>query len=136
MTGNEVILDTSAAVKLLNDLDLASRFLARVGKVHISATAVGELLYGVMNSARHQSNVPRYQQFIDDCEFVSITRAIAGTYAQIRLQLKKDGVPIPDPDIWIAAAALENNLPLVTTDAHFSSVKNLALFPLDEHPPL
>jgi len=135
MTGNEVSLDTSAAVKLLNDLDLASRFLARVGKVYISATAVGELLYGAQNSARHQSNVARYKRFIDDCEFIPITHAVAECYASIRLQLKTKGLPIPEPDIWIAAAAVANNLPLVTIDVHFTSVQGLVLFPLSEPSP-
>ncbi|MCX6929402.1 MAG: hypothetical protein NT154_40235 [Verrucomicrobia bacterium] len=42
-----------------------------------------------------------------------------------RTQLAKAGTPIPENDIWIAALALEHQLPLAARDAHFDLVIGL-----------
>ena len=39
--------------------------------------------------------------------------------------LKKRGTPIPENDIWIAAACLELEVPLLSRDAHFNLVDEL-----------
>jgi len=51
----------------------------------------------------------------------------ADWYGQVKSGLAKGVTPIPQNDIWIAATALEHNLPLVTRDAHFSRVPDLAV---------
>jgi tRNA(fMet)-specific endonuclease VapC len=130
MTGNDVALNTLAAVRLLNDLDLASHFLTHVGRVHLPAIAVGELLFGAANSAQHQTNLPRYRRFVEDCLILPVSRATAEIYANIRLELKSKGFPIPDSDIWIAASAMEHALPIVSCDKHFTYVAGLASVPL------
>jgi tRNA(fMet)-specific endonuclease VapC len=131
MTGNDVALDTSAAVQLLNNMVLARTFLGRVSRVHLPAIAAGELLYGAFNSAQRKSNVPRYQEFINHCSILQVAKATAEIYAATRLQLKAKGLPIPDADIWIAACAMEHSLPIVSTDKHFSHITGLSLIPLD-----
>jgi len=46
-------------------------------------------------------------------------------YARIRATLRKSGITLPDPDYWIAAHALQDNLALVTTDADFKMIPGL-----------
>ena len=46
-------------------------------------------------------------------------------YAKIRYQLRVKGKPMPENDVWIAAAAMEHDLPLLTRDAHFRNVNGL-----------
>ena len=46
-------------------------------------------------------------------------------YGRIRAQLAQSGTPIPENDIWIAALALEHQLPLAARDAHFDRVTGL-----------
>jgi predicted nucleic acid-binding protein len=48
-------------------------------------------------------------------------------YGQVKATLAKAGTPIPQNDIWIAAAALEHDLPVATRDAHFSKVPDLLI---------
>jgi tRNA(fMet)-specific endonuclease VapC len=48
-------------------------------------------------------------------------------YGRISAQLAQAGTPIPQNDIWIAALALQSDLPLATRDAHFSHVTGLQL---------
>jgi tRNA(fMet)-specific endonuclease VapC len=46
-------------------------------------------------------------------------------YSRIRHQLKQDGTPIPENDVWIAALAAQHHLPVLSRDAHFDQVKSL-----------
>lgn len=48
-------------------------------------------------------------------------------YARIRAAARKRGVTLPDPDYWVAAHALQNNLPLVTSDSDFKLIEGLRL---------
>lgn len=46
-------------------------------------------------------------------------------YAEVRSELKKAGTPIPANDGWIAALCRQHDLPLLSQDKHFDSVKGL-----------
>ncbi|TDA70360.1 MAG: type II toxin-antitoxin system VapC family toxin [Clostridia bacterium] len=48
-------------------------------------------------------------------------------YGQVKAQLKVKGHPIPENDIWIAAAALQHGLTLVSRDTHFKPIEGLSL---------
>jgi tRNA(fMet)-specific endonuclease VapC len=48
-------------------------------------------------------------------------------YGRIFAQLAQAGTLIPQNDIWIAAIALQSDLPLATGDAHFGHVTGLQL---------
>ena len=52
---------------------------------------------------------------------------VAPYYAKIKAQLKADGHPIPENDIWIAACALAYNLTVVTADKHFAFIKGVSV---------
>ncbi|MBK9260508.1 MAG: type II toxin-antitoxin system VapC family toxin [Polyangiaceae bacterium] len=47
-------------------------------------------------------------------------------YAHLYAQLRRQGTPIPTNDIWIAAIVLQYDLALLTNDAHFSKIPQLA----------
>jgi len=50
---------------------------------------------------------------------------VAREYGRLRQRLKKKGRPIPENDIWIAAAAKAHGMTLVTRDGHFENVEGL-----------
>ena len=47
-------------------------------------------------------------------------------YAGVFAQLRRQGTPIPTNDIWIAAIVLQHDLVLMTNDAHFSHLPQIA----------
>lgn len=47
-------------------------------------------------------------------------------YASLFAQLRKQGTPIPTNDIWIAAIVIQHDLALLTNDAHFAKLPQLA----------
>jgi len=49
----------------------------------------------------------------------------AARYAEVRLELKRAGKPIPQNDMWIAALCREHAMPVLSRDRHFESVKGL-----------
>ena len=53
--------------------------------------------------------------------------ATATVYAKVAVELERKGQPIPENVIWIAAAAIECDMPLATRDAHFQRVPGLAV---------
>ena len=48
-------------------------------------------------------------------------------YGEVKNRLRQKGRPIPENDIWIAVIALQHDLILLTSDAHFGEVENLRL---------
>jgi tRNA(fMet)-specific endonuclease VapC len=63
---------------------------------------------------------------VESFELVPITRAIADTYAQITRRLRAKSQLIGANDLWIAASALQKNIPLVTRNAaEFSRIEGL-----------
>ena len=55
------------------------------------------------------------------------TEAVFEKAAEIHVDLKRRGRPIPDADILIAATALTRNLVLVSDDSHFQWIEALTV---------
>ncbi len=60
------------------------------------------------------------QQFARD-----VTEETSARYAEIRLELKRAGTPIPANDAWIAALARQHTLPILSRDDHFDFVSGV-----------
>lgn len=46
-------------------------------------------------------------------------------YARVKLMTRDKGRPIPTNDAWIAALALEHDLPVLSRDSHFDAVDGI-----------
>jgi predicted nucleic acid-binding protein len=58
-------------------------------------------------------------------EILPVTEETAEYYAIVYKDLRAKGRPIPTNDLWIAAAAMEHGLALVSRDRHFGEVEGL-----------
>jgi tRNA(fMet)-specific endonuclease VapC len=122
---NRIALDTNTVIAFLNGDEEISKVLSSFDKLYLPVTVCGELMFGAINSRLAEKNVSRYRELINSCEILNIERLVADQYAMVRLDLKMKGKPIPENDIWIAAACLTNDIPLFTFDKHFQHVKDL-----------
>lgn len=99
--------------------------LASARQLVIPSIVLGEYYFGIRKS-KHRK---RYEAWMRDyLVFVKvglINHQTAKTYADIRLELKKQGTPIPSNDTWIAAVARQHGLPVLSNDTHFDRVKKL-----------
>ena len=129
MTGSLVVVDTNVVVALLNGDTAIASWLASFPTLCVPIPVVGELLFGALNSSRSAENLKRVQKFLASSRPLETTVQTAHAYADVRLALKRKARPIPENDIWIAAAAIEHALPLATRDAHFGHVDQVVLLP-------
>ena len=80
---------------------------------------------GANLSQNPSKNLAQIQNFLAAVVVLSPGTTTAEHYGRIRAQLAQVGTPIPENDIWIAALALEHQLPLAARDAHFELVIGL-----------
>jgi len=123
------MLDTDICSYVIrNQRELADVFIKHQHEdICISVVTYAELLYGVKNSGSHRVET-EVKRFLPLVRVLDWSEAAASHYADIKYFLKKNGAPVGNMDMLIAAAALAINAPLVTNNKkHFSLVPNLAI---------
>ncbi|MBD3305349.1 PIN domain-containing protein [candidate division KSB3 bacterium] len=122
-----ICLDTNIVIPFLSDDFQLVQKIRQAAEVFIPVIVLGELMYGAKKSVRPTENIATIEAFMGDNVIVDCTRETAHKYGDIKEQLRKDGHPIPENDIWIAAIALQDEFTLVSRDTHFSYIKGLSL---------
>ena len=124
MNGNYVV-DTNVIIKMLKADERAVELFEQAEKVDIPVIVAGELIYGAENSTRKQENLNIFSDFLSQYNIIEVDLQIAQVYGEIKAQLKRDGLTIPENDIWIAATAKTKHYTLLTFDGHFSQINGL-----------
>lgn len=125
MTGADVILDTNAAIFLLNKNLKFWKVLDQISKALIPLPVLAELEFGAANSANSAGNREKLDALLLDLPLLLPDRETARVYGEVLLQLKRKGRPIPVNDLWIAALSVQHGMPIVTRDAHFHEVNGI-----------
>ena len=95
----------------------------------ISLVTYGEIYEGVYFSRDPGKSEAVFRQFLRGVTVVPLTRRIMQQFARIRGQLRQHGQLIGDPDILIAATALQHKHTLVTRNVdHFERIPDLKLY--------
>lgn len=129
MTGNKCLLDTSVIIHFFKNIDPIVRSIKSFEEIYVSSIVVGELYYGAYASSNPPKHLRQIESFLNDCIILQTDIGTSVIYGQLKSDLKKKGTPVPENDIWIAAIAIENKIPLLTTDKHFNLMQ-LDLIPL------
>ncbi len=127
MNGNSIALDTTVAIKVLNDTDGIGEWIKQFDEILLPIHVVGELRFGAANSQRPAENIARIDALTASSRVLNTTLMTAAVYAEIRLELNKAGTPIPENDLWIAALCAENSVSLATNDSHFQKVSRITI---------
>lgn len=125
-----ISLDTNIVIRLFKNDPEITKTLTTVSTFCLPIPVIAELLFTAKNSSRQEENLKIYNEFINVCNVLNITRKTADHYSSIRLELKQKGRPIPENDLWIASICREQNLPLITGDAHFDNINDLKVIKL------
>jgi tRNA(fMet)-specific endonuclease VapC len=124
------LLDTNMASYVIKgNIPRVRQRLVRVpmAEVAISAVTEAELRFGVARrpeAARLEIAVEEFLLRIDSLPWDS---AAARNYAQVRAALEREGKPMGNLDMMIAAHALAVQAVLVTSDRVFRRVRNLRI---------
>ncbi len=127
MTGSSVLLDSSVIVRHFRNATALSDKLAAYEELYVPQTALGELYYGAFKSARPEENIAQIERFLVAADVLGTDNETARQYGKIAAQLARNGTPIPQNDIWIAAVAIQCGLPVATADDHFRRVDGLSV---------
>ncbi len=119
------LLDTNVIIALFADAPAIREHLAHADEVFVPSIAIGELCFGAQKSGRPKENLARIDEFAANNVVLSCDTQTARQYGRVKDALRREGRPIPENDIWIAAVALQHGLTLATNDAHFYEVKGL-----------
>jgi tRNA(fMet)-specific endonuclease VapC len=127
MTGSKCLLDTNVIIEAFKSNGNIADTLDAFEMVYVSVTVIGELLYGAYKSSNTAKHLLQVESFISNCTVVNTDAATSNIYGRIKVALYLKGRPIPENDIWIAATALQHDLPLLTTDNHFKEIDEVKL---------
>jgi tRNA(fMet)-specific endonuclease VapC len=117
-----MILDTNAVSAAADDDPAIIAILARAEQVAIPVIVLGEYRYGIAQSRRRAAYETWLAGLLHDCFVLDINEPTTHRYAEIVLELKRTGRPIPTNDLWIAALCRQHSLPLLSRDRHFDLV--------------
>ena len=117
-------LDTSAYSNFKRGDPPVVDLIDRADWLGIPVIVLGELTVGFRLGGRREANESELDRFVAHpaVEILQVTEDMAGLYADIVLDLKKSGTPLPANDIWIAAVAVRHGATVLTYDAHFRAI--------------
>jgi tRNA(fMet)-specific endonuclease VapC len=118
-------VDTNIAIAFMGGSAAVASKFAQANRILVCVSVLGELWYGAERSQQQAANRSRIATFEQSVDIVDIDSKISQAYGRIKNALRAIGRPIPNNDLWIAAAAVQRGLPLVTRDQHFNHVAGL-----------
>ena len=126
---NAILIDTNIYSHAMRGNAEIIETLQQIAHIGISAISIGELLSGFKAGNKEKINRQELNQFLDSprVELYRIDEKTAEYYCLILDQLKNNGTPIPTNDIWIAAVAFQQGMPIYTKDRHFNKIKGLLI---------
>src|SRR5258708_6800503 len=120
-----MILDTTAVSALsFEDADLMSA-LGTSLRHHLPVIVIGEYEFGLAGSKRNKELTAWFALLVSESLVLTVDRETATHYGAICAALKRNGTPIPSNDLWIAALAVQHDLPVVSQDGHFDLVRGV-----------
>lgn len=120
-----LILDTNALSAAADGALDAVEVLSRCERVAVPVIVIGEYRFGILHSRQRQAYEKWLADWLAAVDVLPIDKETAHHYADIALELKKLGRPIPTNDLWIAALCRQYSLPLMSRDKHFDAVRGI-----------
>ena len=110
-----MILDTNALSAWAEGLGAVEAPLRSAGQIVVPSVVLGEYYFGIRRS-RHRARYEEWlRAYLPLARIAALTSATASAYADIRLELKRLGNPIPPNDVWIEALARQHSLPVLSS---------------------
>lgn len=126
MTVSRGILDTSVFIASESGRPLDESRLPE--EAAISVITLAELQVGVLSAPDTATRSRRMATLdaVSDIELLPVDEAVALEWARLSVLLVEAGRRANVNDLWIAATAAANQLPVVTQDADYEPVQDLA----------
>lgn len=120
-----MILDTNAISAWADGQEEFLKILPGAHTLAFPVIGLGEYLWGLRRSRRRADLEEWLLKTLPLGLTLSITLSTVHHYATIRESLHAKGRPIPQNDQWIAALALEHQMPILSRDSDFDHVDGI-----------
>ncbi len=126
MTVERGLLDTSVFIASETGRPLDTTRLPEQSAT--SVVTLAELHAGVLAAADVGTRARRLATLdaLSDIEVIPVDESAARAWAELRVHLANSGRRVNVNDLWIAATALSQGLPVITQDDDFDAVDGLA----------
>ena len=104
------------------------RVLSIADEIYVPLFVLAELRAGFLYGTRQKQNDAALRSLLSSprVDVLLPNEQTANEYALLATQLRKQGTPIPNNDLWIAALVVQHNLTLFARDKHFDYLPQLA----------
>ena len=122
-----IAIDTNVYSEFMRGDSHCLSTLERATEIVVPIIVLAELRAGFAVGTRSRTNLEALEEFLQlpNISILSPDPLTAVFYADVFKSLRQQGTPIPSNDIWIAALAIQHNIPLFSMDKHFDRVANL-----------
>lgn len=120
-------MDTSAYSRFKRGESRVVDLLSSARWIGVPAIVLGELRTGFLLGSRPDRNEEELQQFLANpvTRVLDVEDDASSLYADIVVELRRAGRPVPTNDIWIAAIAAREGATVLTFDAHFQEIRRI-----------
>jgi len=121
-------LDTNAYRALAKSDPKALDLVQRAEVIGMPVPVLGELRSGFLGGTKALQNEAGLLKFLDfpRVRILACDEQTTHFYGELKLQLRRQGTPIPINDVWIAALAIQHRMTLFTYDRDFDRLPQLA----------
>lgn len=122
-----ICLDTSAYSHFRRGNREATVLVSSAREVCLPCVVVGELLTGFRLGGKARKNETELREFLEHpvVRILDVDEEAASIYADLMVDLRRAGTPLPTNDIWIAALAVRDGTTVLTFDRHFESIRRV-----------
>ncbi len=125
-----IVLDTNILIEIEKHntkvITFLQHFINRFpSKPYITAPTYSEFFYGFLKHSSKKEEEAK--QFLEPYEILHTTKNSSHLLAKLKFDLEKQGKVIPIFDLLIASIVLDKKAILVTTDQHFSNIRELEI---------
>jgi tRNA(fMet)-specific endonuclease VapC len=120
-------LDTNRYTDMARGVVEAVALVASASDVFLPLIVLGELRAGFRQGTREAENEAALRAFLSKpgVHVLPPDERTTHKYAEVEAHLRRIGKAIPTNDVWIAALALQHDLPLYSRAPHFDQVPGL-----------
>jgi tRNA(fMet)-specific endonuclease VapC len=124
-----VCLDTSAYSHFRRGRTEAVAAIEAARGVAVPAVVLGELRAGFRLGSLAERNEADLRRFLAHpaVSVLDVDEEAATHYAELVVDLRRAGRPLPTNDVWIAALALRDGATVLTYDAHFEAMRRVGV---------
>jgi predicted nucleic acid-binding protein len=117
-------LDTSAYSHFQRGDAAIVELIDRAEWLGVPAITLGELRVGFLLGGQRERNEAALHQFLSNpvVEELAADGEVSRHYAEMLVDLRRAGTPLPTNDIWIAATAARAGAIVLSYDDHFKAI--------------